>query len=96
MIESFKLPEGDWGVNPKCDLFDGSTSVGFCTVVHSEDAVVARVGGDIPHHLNVAQLFRFSRELFALAERVAYHFENQNHPIGDAARDLLKRVQGGA
>jgi hypothetical protein len=35
-------------------------------------------------------------DLLALAERVAYHFENQDHPIGDAARDLLQRVQGGA
>lgn len=94
MSERFQLPEGDWGVDPKCDLFDGSTSIGPCVVVHAEDAIVARVGGDIPHHLNVAKLFRYSRELYALAERVAYHFENRPGAIGAEARELLEKVRG--
>jgi hypothetical protein len=32
-------------------------------------------------------------ELLDLAERVAYHFENTPHPIGDEARSLLRKVR---
>lgn len=43
----------------------------------------------------IDESFRCYQHLVELAQRVAYHFENQQHPIGDAARAVLAAMEGG-
>lgn len=85
--QALRLPAGEWEVIP-----EGS----FGPLIGVKDGeVLAGIAGKTVESLNLARLFAASRELLELAERVAYHFENQPHPIGDAARAVLARVRRG-
>lgn len=84
--QALRLPAGEW------EVVDGSWGPLVCV---KDGAVLAGVAGKTVESLNLARLFAASRDLLELAERVAYHFENQHHPIGDAARAVLQRARRG-